>query len=241
MGEGFHPARDPGACALGLQRGDEQGDGVETAFAQGFQVAPVGGWSPEGLSCPAATLLTATRPRVLITFYTSLVETALPHPLPPAGGACSGRPFRAKAPLPAGGGARPSRRREGMGEGRLHERRRPWPCPSPTPPPAGSPSRLREGRARGDRSAQKPLSRQGEGLGKGKSPKRGGPSPRATSPVALPLPNPSPCRERGFQVAPVGGWSPERGDRSAQKPLSRQGEGLGKGKSPKRCRCCKLC
>jgi cobaltochelatase CobN len=37
----------------------------------------------------------------------------------------------------------------------------------------------------------------------------GGPSPRATSPVALPLPNPSPCRERGFQVAPVGGWSPE--------------------------------
>ena len=36
----------------------------------------------------------------------------------------------------------------------------------------------------------------------------GGPSPQATSLVALPLPNPSPCRERGFEVPPVGGWMP---------------------------------
>ncbi|KQO56505.1 cobaltochelatase subunit CobN [Sphingomonas sp. Leaf257] len=36
----------------------------------------------------------------------------------------------------------------------------------------------------------------------------GGPSPQVTSLVALPLPNPSPCRDRGFQLAPLGGWSP---------------------------------
>jgi cobaltochelatase CobN len=44
-------------------------------------IAPVGGWSPEGPSCPAATLLTATRPRVLLTFYRAYLAAADLEPI----------------------------------------------------------------------------------------------------------------------------------------------------------------
>ncbi|MDQ1232015.1 cobaltochelatase subunit CobN [Sphingomonas sp. SORGH_AS_0879] len=48
----------------------------------------------------------------------------------------------------------------------------------------------------------------------------GGPSPQAMSPAASPLPNPSPCRERGFELAPVGGWTPDVLHCPAATPLT---------------------
>ncbi|WP_322962974.1 cobaltochelatase subunit CobN [Sphingomonas fuzhouensis] len=44
-------------------------------------VALVGGWSPEGLTCPAETLLTAIRPRVLIVFYRAYLAAADLEPI----------------------------------------------------------------------------------------------------------------------------------------------------------------
>ncbi|MDR6114999.1 MULTISPECIES: cobaltochelatase subunit CobN [unclassified Sphingomonas] len=45
------------------------------------QLASVGGWSPNGIACPAATLLTATRPRVLIVFYRAYFAAADLEPI----------------------------------------------------------------------------------------------------------------------------------------------------------------
>ncbi|WP_375243020.1 cobaltochelatase subunit CobN [Sphingomonas parapaucimobilis] len=45
------------------------------------QVALVGGWSPAGPSCPAAALLIATRPRILITFYRAYLAAADLEPI----------------------------------------------------------------------------------------------------------------------------------------------------------------
>ncbi|HIV76725.1 MAG TPA: cobaltochelatase subunit CobN [Candidatus Sphingomonas excrementigallinarum] len=45
------------------------------------QVASVGGWNPKGPSCPAAALLTTTRPRVLIVFYRAYLAAADLEPI----------------------------------------------------------------------------------------------------------------------------------------------------------------
>ncbi|WP_314372474.1 cobaltochelatase subunit CobN [Sphingomonas paucimobilis] len=44
-------------------------------------VAPVGGWNPEGVVCPAAVLLEAKRPRVLIVFYRAYLVAADLEPI----------------------------------------------------------------------------------------------------------------------------------------------------------------
>ncbi|WP_343527335.1 cobaltochelatase subunit CobN [Sphingomonas sp.] len=47
----------------------------------GFAVAPVGGWSPGGVACPAASLLTIGRPRALIVFYRAYLVAADLEPI----------------------------------------------------------------------------------------------------------------------------------------------------------------
>ncbi|GGE71866.1 cobaltochelatase subunit CobN [Sphingomonas prati] len=45
-------------------------------------VAPVGGWAPAtGITCPAAMLLTSTRPRIVLTFYRSYLLAADTDPI----------------------------------------------------------------------------------------------------------------------------------------------------------------
>ena len=58
-----------------------------------FQIASVGGWSPEGITCPAAILLTATRPRVLITFYRAYLAAADLEPIAALHAALTARGF----------------------------------------------------------------------------------------------------------------------------------------------------
>ncbi|MDY0959227.1 cobaltochelatase subunit CobN [Sphingomonas sp. CFBP8993] len=44
-------------------------------------IAPVGGWTPEGPSCPAAALLRQDRPRILLTFYRAYLAAADLEPI----------------------------------------------------------------------------------------------------------------------------------------------------------------
>lgn len=44
-------------------------------------MAPVGGWSPKGVACPAAALLHQNRPRIVITFYRAYLAAADLEPI----------------------------------------------------------------------------------------------------------------------------------------------------------------
>ncbi|EGI53566.1 cobN/Magnesium Chelatase family protein [Sphingomonas sp. S17] len=56
-------------------------------------VAPVGGWNPEGVVCPAAVSLEAKRPRVLIVFYRAYLVAADLEPIAALHAALTARGF----------------------------------------------------------------------------------------------------------------------------------------------------
>lgn len=73
------------------QAGGDGGGSFPQATAS--LIAPVGGWAPTVLSCPAATLLNTTRPRVLIVFYRAYLAAADLEPIAALHTALSERGF----------------------------------------------------------------------------------------------------------------------------------------------------
>jgi len=126
----------------------------------------------------------------------------------------------------------------GRGRGRewgLTEPKACAPRPSPTPPPAGrgalwaEPSAMTNGRRAG-RTIRRPFgplpSRRREGSGEGMG------SHRAHNPWPSPLPNPSPCRERGFMGRArrydewaQGWWNDPTPVRTSSPPAGGRGRG----------------